>query len=169
MVVKLNTLSKNVVDIMTALSKNEGLARLLFHDVDNPFKSDLPVIDSAKLINQKSELCRIFPVPFDPEATIDDRSFIRVYYNQGEFNSNEVIQELYLHIDIIVAKSLWLCNDGSKPLIRPYEIMDRVVDLIGHRSANKNIRVKFDGWQHLAVNTKYDAIRLYSEYYSVET
>jgi hypothetical protein len=169
MAVKINTLSKNIIDVMVALSKNEGLARLLVHNVDNPFASSLPVIDKTKLVNPKSELCKIHPYPFDPDATIEDSSFIRVYYNQGDFNENQVIQEMNLHVDIIVAKSLWLCNDGSKSLIRPYEIMDRVIDMIGHRSGNPTIKVKFDGWQHLAVNTKFDAIRLYSDYFSVET
>jgi hypothetical protein len=169
MAVKINTLSKNIVDVMVALSKNEGLARLLVNNADNPFDSSLPIIDKSKLINPKSESCRIYPYPFDPNATIEDSSFIRVYYNQGDFNENQVIQEMNLHVDIIVAKSLWLCNDGRNSLIRPYEIMDRVIDMIGHRSGNPTIKVKFDGWQHLAVNTKFDAIRLYSDYFSVET
>jgi len=167
MTIKINNLSKNVIDIMMVLKENQGLAELLANNTDNPFDSKLPPIDKNKLINPKSDMCKIFPFPFDPEATIEDASFLRVYYNQGEFNENETIQEISLHIDIIVAKSLWLINDGRRSLIRPYEIMDRVIDMVGKRSISP-IRVKFDGWQHLAVNTKFDAIRLYSDYFSVE-
>jgi hypothetical protein len=163
---KLNNLSKNIIDVMVTLSQNEGLAELLLNDISNPFS--VPVADKTKLINPKSELCRIFPYPFDPDATTEDGSFIRVYYNMGEFNENETIQEMNLHIDVIVAKSLWLINDGRQSLIRPYEIMDRIVDMIGKRSVGGNIQVKFSGWQHLAVNTKFDAIRLYSDYWNVE-
>jgi len=165
---KLNNLSKNVVDVMVTLSQNEGLVRLLLNDIENPLSKDISATQKRNVINPSSEYCRIFPYPFDPEATIEDTSFIRVYYNQGEFNENETIQEMNLHIDIVVAKSLWLINDGNNSLIRPYEIMDRVVDLVGKRSINSLIKLKFDGWQHLAVNTKFDAIRLYSDYFSVE-
>jgi len=166
--VKLDNLSKDIVQIMVELSKNDGLARLLTHNVENPFAQNLPVIDKTKLIKQDSELCKIRPYPFDVDAVVEDNSFIRVYFNNGDFNENEVIAETQLHVDIIVAKSLWLINDGTKPLIRPYEIMSRVLDMIGKRAINSNIRYKFDGWQHLYVNTKFDAIRLYSETFSVE-
>jgi hypothetical protein len=192
MAVKPNNLSRNIVQIMQALSKNDGLARLLIHDIDNPFdrkewderpsfdkggyyvqnangKFILPPIDKNKLVNPKSDSSRIHPYPFDIEATIDDRSFIRVYYNDGDFNDNEVIQEMHLCLDIVVAKNLWLINNGTESLIRPYEIMDRVIDLTGKKSINSTIKINFDGWQHLAVNSKFDAIRLYSNYFSVET
>ena len=164
--IKVNNLSKNIVDIMTALSQNQGLAQLLVNNEQNPFQKQ--ITNLKDIARPSSDICRIYPYPFDPEAQIEDSSFIRVYYNQAEFNSNETIQEMDLHIDIIVAKNLWLINDNSRPLIRPYEIMDRVIDIVGKRSINNLISVKFDGWQHLAVNTKFDAIRLYSQYYSVE-
>jgi hypothetical protein len=169
MATKPNNLSKDVVRVMESLSKNEGLARLLAHNVENPFDLSLPPVDKTTIANPKNASCKIFPFPFDPNANVEDTSFIRVYYNQGEFNDNEVIQEMNLHIDIIVAKSLWLINNGREPLIRPYEIMDRVIDLVGKKSVNSSIKVKFSGWQHLAVNQKFDAIRLYSDYFDVDT
>lgn len=165
---RLESLSKNIVTIMDELAKNDGLARLLVNNVSNPFSNSLPVIDLSKLTNQKSDLCRIHPYPFDPDAQVEDNSFIRVYYPNGQFNENEVIAETQVNIDIIVAKSLWLIDDGLKKMIRPYEIMSRVTDMIGRGSLNATIKLKFSGWNHLAVNTKFDAIRLYSEYMSVE-
>lgn len=166
---KMESMSSNIVNIMFELTKNEGLARLLVNDVSNPFDSTLPVIDRNKLIVPDSSISKIFPYPFDPEVTDEDGSFIRVYYNDGEFNSNETIAESQIHIDIIVSKSLWLVNDGERSLIRPYEIMGRVVDMVGRRGLSKTIKLKFDGWQHLYVNTKFDAIRLYGNYMSVES
>jgi hypothetical protein len=160
-------MSKNIVNIMLQLSYSDGLVKLLVNNVDNPFSSSLPVINNSQLINPDSIDARIFPYPFDPEAQIEDSSFIRVYYNNGEFDG-EIIAESQLHIDIIVAKSLWLINNEGRSLIRPYEIMGLVTDLLGTRSNNDTLKLKFTGWQHLAVNTKFDAIRLYSEYMSVE-
>jgi hypothetical protein len=121
------------------------------------------------LINPTSPDGKIFPYPFDTDATEVDGSFIRVYYNDGEFDSSEVIAESQLHIDIVVAKSLWLINDGQRSMIRPYEIMGRVIDMIGGRGLSTTIKLDVKGYQHLYVNTKFDCIRIYCEYFSVET
>ena len=176
MSIKPNNLSKNVVNVMKRLSGNEGLARLLMNSGVRPLDVSPPNDWSKLIMKQDSEYCRIKPVPFDPEAMTEDMCFIRVYYNQGEFSSNEKIRELNLHVDIIVAKSMWLIetkdlsNGGIYvPQIRPYEIMDRVLDLVGKNSVTSPIKLKFDGFQHLAVNNKFDAIRLYSDYFDVET
>lgn len=164
--VKVNNLSTNVIDVMSTLKDNDGLAELLTNNTSNPFTT--PVKDKSVLINPKNNNCKIFPYPFDPEAQLEDSSFIRVYYSRGDFNENEVIQEMTMNIDVIVAKSLWLINDGQRSLIRPYEIMDRIIDTVGYRSVNGKIRLKITGWQHLAINTRFEAIRLYCDYYNVE-
>jgi hypothetical protein len=167
---KLESMSKNIVNIMFTLAKNEMLGRLLVHDVSNPYDLSLPKPTVEELIKPDASTAKIFPYPFDAEATDLDGSFIRVYYNDGEFNENEVIAESNIHIDIIVSKTLWLINDnGKQSLIRPYDIAGRVVDLVGRQSIGSNVKLRFEGYQHLYVNTKYDCIRLYAEYMSVET
>ena len=163
---RLESLSQNVVKVMKSLTLNDGLVRLLVNNNNNPFDASLPVIQNpAELINPKSKFCKIKPYPFEIEATTEDGSYIRVYYNDAEFNENEVIAETRLHIDIIVAKSLWLI-DGAK--VRPYEIMARVMNQIGQRAVGDTIKLKINGFQHLTVNDRFDAIRIYSEYYTVE-
>lgn len=164
---RMESMSRNIVDIMTELAKNDGLARLLVNNTTNPFST--PVLDKNRLIIPNANESKIFPYPFDVDATVEDGSFIRVYYNNGDFNDNEVIAESQLHVDIIVAKSLWLINDGTRSLIRPYEILSRVIDMIGLRSLNTTIKLKFDGYQHLYINSKFDCIRLYSNYMSIES
>ncbi|MDE1406972.1 hypothetical protein [Bacillus licheniformis] len=166
---KLETMSKNVVNIMVTLARNEMLGRLLMHDIDNPYDLSLPKPEMADLIKPDSSKAKIFPYPFDPEATKNDGSFIRVYYNQGEFNANETIAECDLHIDIIVSKQLWLINNGEESIVRPYDIAGRVVDLVGRNSINSLVKLKFEGYQHLYINTHFDAIRLFANYMSVET
>ncbi|QOV08240.1 putative tail terminator protein [Bacillus phage Kirov] len=164
---RLDSLSKNVVKVMKTLCLNEGLVKLLANNQYNPFDTSIPVIKNPyDLINPNSVNCKIKPFPFEVEATTQDGSYIRVYYNDAEFNENEVIAETRLHIDIICAKSLWLI-EGS--MIRPYEILARVTNMVGQRAVGNNIKLKFNGFQHLAVNEKFDAIRLYSDYFTVET
>lgn len=162
---KIDTLSNTIVRVMTAISQNEGIRRMLIHDVSDPFNTSLPDVDASILINPAHEKCRIKPYPFDTDAQIANGSFIRVYYNDGRFDTSETILETTLHIDIVVAKELWLIKGGK---MRPYEIMDRIIDMIGSRAVGTNIKLNIDGFAHMAVNTKFDAIRLYSEYMSVE-
>ena len=162
------SMSKNIINIMQQLSKNEGLVRLLANNISEPF-SKPPSIKPKDLLNPKSQNSKILPLPFDMEATTDEGTFIRVYYNDGSLNENETISESQIHIDIICAKSLWLINDGNNSLIRPYEIMSRVMDVLGRRSTNNTIKLNFKDYQHLYINSKFDAIRLYCEYMAIET
>lgn len=161
-------MSKNIVNVMITLANNEMLGRLLVNDVENPYDLTLPKPEMATLIRPDSSTAKIYPFPFDPEATTEDGSFIRVYYNQGDFDSAEAISEAEIHIDIVCSKTLWLINNGDESLIRPYDIAGRVIDLVGKRSIGKLVKLNFTGYQHLYINTKFDCIRLYAQYMSVE-
>lgn len=166
---KLETMSKNIVNVMFTLARNPMLGKILAYDVKNPYDESLAVPTIDQLIKPDASTARIFPYPFDPDAVTLDGAFVRVYYNDGEFNANEIIAESTIHIDIICSKTLWLIDNGKESLIRPYDIAGRIVDLVGRRSINSTVQLKFTGYQHLYINTKYDCIRLYAEYMSVES
>lgn len=166
---KLESMSKNIVSVVSTLSKNEMLGRLLTHDVSNPYDPSLIKPLPSDLINLKSTKAKIFPYPFDPEATEYDGSFIRVYYSSGEFNENETIADSTLTIDVVCSKTLWLINNGRESVVRPYDIAGRVIDLVGKRSIGSTVQLKFTGYSHLYVNSKFDCIRLYADYMSVES
>lgn len=155
-------MSQNLVNIMYELVKNQGIARLLANDIKEPFSVE--VKNPNALIMQ-----RIDPLPFNIEATTQDGTFIRVYYNQGSLDSSEAITESEILIDIICSRNLWLIHDEiGRASIRPYEIMGRTIDMLGKNSLNKTIRLEFDGYQHLYINNKFDCIRLYANYTSIE-
>jgi hypothetical protein len=162
---RMTQLSTHLVNVMQELIKNQGIAMLLANDTLTPF--DTTVADPSKLL-----MTRIHPVPFDIDATTTDGTFIRVYYNQGQLSGDENITEAQILIDIVCSKPLWLISEvinGNKTsLIRPYEIMDRVVDMLGKNSINSKIRLEFDGFQHLYINTKFDCVRLYANYWEIE-
>lgn len=170
MVMKVNTMSKNIVHLMLSLGKNDGIVQLLVNNLDCPFV-EVPQETRDKLIRPKNKESKILPYPFTEDATVTEGSFIRVYYNQGTFDNGEAIVEADLFIDIIVSRNLWLIHskDGKESLIRPYEIMDRVVDTVGRRSVGNKHPLKIEGYQHLYINTEFDAIRLYCSNWSVET
>lgn len=167
---KLEFLSSTVVNIMTELGRDEVLSRLLLSNESDPYSYVLPSNYSNRIISPKDEICKISPTPFDPTAQEKSESFIRVYYNQGSFDSVEVILEPQLFIDVVVAKDLWLISNKNtkQSLIRPYEIMGRIVSRVGRQSLNGKTKMKFSGFAHLSVNTKFDALRLYCDSFSVE-
>ncbi len=169
---KLERMSKNIVGLLTSFNDNEGIMRLVYNDVSNPLETELK-IDKKKVRNPNSKESRIKPYPFDFDTTQTDGVSIRAYYNYGELNSNETVAESDLHIDIIVNKKLWLINSKVKgvpeSLVRPYEIMSRVVEVVGRSQPNTTKRFKVNGFQHLSINADYDALRLYLSYFSVET
>ena len=159
------SMSKNIISILNELSNNDGLNCLLLNNTKNPFKN--PVVTNLSKLIQDGKM---LPYPFDVEATTSDGALIRVYYNDGELDSAEVISESQIHIDIICARNLWLINDvNGQPLIRPYEMLSRIIDSVGKRSVKSAIKLDIKGYQHLYINSKFDAIRLYCEYMSVET
>jgi hypothetical protein len=179
---KISNMSNEVVKVMNQLRYNDRLVSLLIIDKDssnfdiasrpdgfNSFQDNMEK-KNIQIIKQSDSFCRISPTPFDPEATIEDKSMIRAYYSTGELDG-ERIRESSFVIDIIVSKNLWLAWDESykKEFIRPYEIMEEIVNTIGRRSGNPIITMPFNGFQHLSVNSKFDAIRLFSDYFSPET
>lgn len=166
---KLEYLSRNVTDVMSSLARNEALVQLLVNNDDTPYHAIPADYKMGDIAKPKKAGCKIFPFPFDPNAQTKDGSFIRVYYNIGFLNSNETIADLKMHIDIIVAKNLWLISNGDKALIRPYEIMSRVIDMVGKNNAGSLITLKFDDFRHFPVNNKFESIRLYASYMSVQT
>jgi hypothetical protein len=155
-------MSQNIVNMMNELIKNQGIARLISNDIPEPFTVN--VANPSNLL-----MNRIHPVPFDIEATTLDGTFLRIYYNQGTIGKQEIITESQVHIDIICSRNLWLIKDEvGRSGMRPYELAGRVVDMLGRNSNNSTIRLEFEGYQHLYINAKFDCIRLYANYDSVE-
>lgn len=161
----LHSMSNNVVDIMQALAQNVGIRTLLSINDDMPFhpKHKNKIATPQEIMSPKSNKRRIYPVSFNMNAQLDDRTEIRVYYNVGRFDSSGAHMDYNMHIDIICAKDLWLISDHvkQKSLIRPYEIMSRIVDSTGRYNYN-NINIgKPVQFQMLSVNEKFDALRIY--------
>lgn len=161
----LHSMSSNVVDIMQVLSQNMGIRTLLYINDAMPFhpKHQDKIPTPTELMSPKSNKRRIYPVSFNMNAQLDDRTEIRVYYNVGRFDSSGKHIDYNMHIDIICAKDLWLIQDHvkQKSLIRPYEIMSRIVDSTGkhnYNGINLGAPVQF---QMLSVNEKFDALRIY--------
>jgi hypothetical protein len=153
-VVKLELLSQNIVLIMNQLIGNKEIVKYLYYNVNNPLtQADISL--PAKSLMFKN----VFPYPFDKNATITDCSQIRAYYPIGYLKNNEIINDTNVVFDIIVAKSLWLVNDGESK-IRPYELLRHTISTFSGKSIGTLGQLHFSRFMHLTVNDKFDAIRL---------
>lgn len=157
-------MSNNVVELMSAIATNKGIRRLLYINERDPFNAryDRRVPTRDEILSNTSKYGRIKPVSFNTEATTEDRTEIRVYYNIGRIDGSGKQVDANLHIDIICAKDLWLIEDAiGRSKIRPYEILSRVSDEIGANNRN-NIKIgTMSQFQMLSVNEQFDAIRVY--------
>jgi hypothetical protein len=157
-VVNLELLSDNLTIIIDELIGIQNIAKYLAYDLKNPLGQPLVKIPAKSLV-----LDKIYPYPFDPVVTVEDCSQLRVYYPKSDFKSDAVIGNIEVNFDIVVAKSLWLINDGlSKSSIRPFMIMKEIVEHFNRNSIKTLGQLDFEGFIHLNVNEKFGAIRLVS-------
>lgn len=148
--VKLKLLSKNLVTVIKEMLNNQNLCRYLYYTDGTPLDGLKPDVDGLTLLKQN-----VFPVPFDPRALGEDRSEVRVYYARGNIK-DIVVEDLKLNFDIIVAKNLWFVDDE---LIRPYEIMQEIVNTFFDKSIDTVGKLEFGEFRHLDVNEAFNAIQ----------
>lgn len=152
--VKLELLSPNLVMILNQIISQKEIAKYLNYSQKNPLSQPDIAMPATNLMFKS-----VFPFPFDNAVATTDCSQIRAYYPNGTFQSREIIADTRIVFDIIVAKSLWLVNDGTA-LIRPYEIMKHLIALFSDKSIGTVGRINFHRFVHLTVNDKFDALRI---------
>jgi len=152
---KLELLSPNLVLLIDEILTNQNICKYLYYDDKNPLGRST-IADTSGLL-----LTKIYPYPFS-SAIIDECTQLRIYYPDGEFDSTGVIEQSLVLFDIICHKNLWLINDGTNSLIRPYEIMKELANLF-KPSLGTVGKLKFKRFNHLFVNDKFDCIRLMAE------
>lgn len=153
--VRLSLLSPNLNIVLSELLKNQKICKLVKH-INNPY-------NQPDIVNTQSELLfkRIFPFPFDPNATTEKGTQIRVYY--GNINlKNNVIEQSNIHIDIICSKSedVWLVKGHGQT--RPYEIVSEILTYF-NRSIDTLGKLKFHRVVPFYVNSEFDGIRIIAE------
>jgi hypothetical protein len=152
---KLELLSPNLVLLIDEILDNQNICKYLYYDDKNPLGQST-IADTSGLL-----LTKIFPYPFSSVIT-EECTQLRLYYPDGEFDSIGKIEQSLVLFDIICHKNLWLINDGTNSLIRPYEIMKELINLFD-QSLSTVGKLKFKRFNHLFVNDKFDCIRLMAE------
>lgn len=147
-------MSDNLTVLIEEVINIQEIVKYLTYAKTNPLSQPDVALPAKSLVRS-----RVHPYPFDPLAKLEDVSELRIYYPEGEFDGSGAVANTFLYFDIVVAKSLWLVNDG-KAAIRPYMIMKHLVEHFRGRSIKTLGRVDVTNFVHLHVNEKFDAIRL---------
>jgi len=151
--VKLELLSPNLILILEELLKNRNLCKYLVYNTSNP-------LSGANITNTKTLLFKqLFPYPFYPLANQEDGSQLHVYYPSGKIE-NKVIGDTQIYFDIVVAKGIWLINDGTNAQIRPYMIMKEIINILDDKSLLTVGSLHFSDFRHIFINDKFDCLRL---------
>lgn len=158
---KINNISTNLTLILQEMVKNQNICKYLNYNQKNPLSQNNLTLPLNSLI-----MTKIFPYPFDVSTVDEDMSNVRVYYPKGDFTNNQVIENTDVFFDIIVAKNLWLVNDGTS-LIRPYEIMKEIYNDFQNKSVSTVGRLKFKRFIHVPVNKSFDCVRLVAEMFTL--
>jgi hypothetical protein len=161
--VKLELLSKNIPLMLEQILNSREITKYLTYNQKNPLSQVNTALPANGLMFKN-----VFPYPFDSTATLEDCSQVRVYYSNGYLDTREITHNTQIVFDIIVAKSLWLVNDGVS-LVRPYEIMKHIVALFSDKSVGTLGKINFHRFVHLTVNDKFNAIRLEASMLTIGT
>lgn len=152
--VNIELMSDNLTLILDELINNQTIVKYLSYNEKNPLSKPDITLPAKSLI-----LSKVHPYPFDPTATTQDSCEIRVYYPHAQFDGSDTVTNTFIYIDIVCARSLWLVSD-DKAAIRPYMLASAIHRHFKDRSIGTIGKLRFNAFQHLAVNTKFDAIRL---------
>lgn len=148
--------SRNITVLLNEVLKDSDLCKLIAYNDTDPLAQ--PNVDDPKSLM----LTRLMPYPFDTRVEITDTVQLRVYYLGGDFINNHQVDRAKVCFDIVVAKSLWLINIG-RSAIRPYEIMDKIVDDFKDKSIDTVGKLHFESFRHVPLSPQFDCIQLLAE------
>lgn len=153
-------LSPNLILIIDQILSNQEICKYLNYNKDNPLTQPDLILPAKNLFLKK-----IFPYEYNPNITMEDCTQLRIYYPSGRI-INKAIEDVVVVFDIIVAKTLWLVNDG-KPLLRPYELLKLIYNEYQNKSISTVGVLSFRGWNYINYNDKFNGIRFFSSMWTL--
>jgi len=150
--VKFELLSQNLLLLLNELKKNANFVKYIFYNDENPLLN--PIVQNPSVLTESGLLA---PSPFN--TAIADCSQVRVYYLDIDIDKN--VDDCVLIFDVVVAKKLWLINNG-KPAVRPYAIAQEIINTLQGKSIQTVGTLDFQRMKHMWVNEQFDAVRLYA-------
>lgn len=158
---KFDLLSRNSIVLLEELIKHQELVKLIDVNAAKP-------LDSADVKNTGSLIMKkLFPTPFDKNIPETQQTQLRVFFPEGRLKNKEVLTTTIV-FEIVIHKDLWLIQvqdkDGTyQKRIRPYDIMDKIVEIFEDKSKRTLGVVKFDRYTFTHIDKDYAMYSLIGE------
>lgn len=150
---KLELLSPNLVLIIDEILNNQNICKYLYYNTKNPLGESNLTLPANSL-----KLTKVYPCRINTAIT-DECTQLRIYYPGAKLNAVGATEDIWVSFDILCHINLWLINDGTNSLIRPYEIMKELTNLFD-QSLSTVGKLVFKEFNQIFVNDKFDCIRL---------
>lgn len=159
---KLENLSSNIPKIIIEVLKNQNLCKYLYYNDSKPLSQPNLNLPATNLIFNK-----VYPYPFDDKFTTEEGSYLRIYYGNGRFN-NKYVEDHNLLFDIVCSKTenIWLLNGAD---IRPYKIMEELINQLFNKDIDLGGKVVFSNFSHIFFNDSFNGVRLFSKITNIST
>jgi hypothetical protein len=125
---KFEELNEYINDILTRLTDNQDLCKLIDSNDASPLNHD----DVSH--EGRSELIfkRIFPLPKIPsDQLVDKNTYLTVYFDNIEKGGSVYYKDSLLTFDIICHLDLWRLERGK---LRPFVIMNKIDEMFNNKS-----------------------------------
>lgn len=156
-------LSSNLIDIIDEILKNQELVNLIGYNKNFPIlEPDTPI--NPKDIAPYGSKQRIFPYPFDVEYDEDIRSQLHIYYPNFTFVNNSKASEVIVIFDIVVHKKIWLMLDNGNKVVRPYQIVKKILEIFKDKRIGNLGKIHFIEGSHTVINREFEGIRLVAKF-----
>lgn len=159
---KLSLLSKNIIEIFMKLLENQNFCKLVYYRDNEPLINTNASVELSDLM-----LVNLLPYPFDTEVETESGIHVHVYYYTGKFKNKEIIEDNTIFFDVICSKDLWLITENGQSVVRPYRIIEEIANTFNTFSVSTLGRLEFDEFIHIAVNNKFDCIRLVANNFNI--
>lgn len=149
-------LSTNVIDIINEILKNQKLVNYIGSNHNFP----CPQTVDPKTIAPKGNDERIIPYPFDTTFDSEVKTQLHVYYPNIDVVNNGNVGRVAINFDVVVHKDIWLMLESGNKTIRPYQIVNQIVNTFKGKKIGGLGEMHFLNCSHLIVNSKFEGLRL---------
>lgn len=151
-------MNDNIFKVVTKLTKDQELCRLLYYTDNDPLAADKPDIKGLELLNKN-----ILVVPKIPDDVKTKENYIIVLFDNFIIDpSNQDFKIVTVRFDIICPFDEWLLESAS---LRPYLLMQRIDDLFNQQKLAGIGNLKFNSAEQLVLSP---ALGGYSMEYAVD-
>ena len=145
---KFENLNESINTVLVKILESQDLCKLIYYlDTDPTSGEDLS--DTSILLFDS-----IFPYPFTPNVTDEEKVILNVFFDGFEKNDNNFyFKNNLLIIDILCSSGVWKIDAG----LRPFSIMHKLDLLFNDKKVIKSLgKMQYSNTKFIFINQKFN-------------